>query len=130
MPDEIEGGVVEVSFANEGTTIHEAVILGVGDTEVDQVLEDFPPVLEGGPFPEYLTAGGGFFEIPAGEEGTATQTLAPGDYVVLCTLASDAGEEEEPDDTEGREPHYAVAWSCRSRSRATSPAPTTCRATA
>ena len=104
-PDEVEGGIVEITFSNEGTTRHEANILGIGDTDVDQVAEDFGAVLEGGPIPEYLVGGGGFFGVDKGEEQTSTQTLPPGDYLILCSLDTNANEEEVPEGEE-REPHY------------------------
>jgi hypothetical protein len=105
-PAEIEGGIVDVSFSNEGSTIHEAVILDIGDTSLDQFKTDFPPVLEGGPIPEYMDAVGGFFEIPAGTERTSTQALPAGEYVLWCALQTDANEEEPPEDVTGRPPHY------------------------
>lgn len=42
-PDELEAGLVELSFTNEGTVGHEFGLVEVGDTDIDTFMTDFPP---------------------------------------------------------------------------------------
>lgn len=104
LPEEIEGGAVELELTNDGEVEHEIAFAEIGDTEIDQFVTDFAPVVEGGgPVPEYVEGfvGANFVE-PAGST-TVTYTLGEGTYAAFCTLT---GDPENPDDEEGGEAHY------------------------
>ena len=110
VPEELTAGTVELSFANEGKVDHELALVEVGDTSLEQFLKDFPPVLEGGPFPDYAEGVAVPIDRPAGESGDVTFILSEGTYAMFCTFTGDASaaapaEGEEP--AEG-EPHYAL----------------------
>jgi hypothetical protein len=108
VPDDLSAGLVELSFANQGKVDHEAAFVEIGDTPLDQFLDDFPPVLEGGPFPEYAEHVAVPIETPGGEDGEATFLLAEGTYALLCALTGDAEAPPAPpgeDPVEGA-PHY------------------------
>ena len=100
-PDEVEAGVIEVTFENQGEVPHEAQIISIGDTSVEQFVEDFGPVLEGGPFPDYVEEVSGVGEVEPGDTLTAKFTVTEGTYVWFCTLDGDAEDPEESGD-----PHF------------------------
>ncbi len=109
-PEEVAAGVVDLSFDNQGKVDHEVAFVEIGDTPIDQFLEDFPPVLEGGPFPEYVGHVAVPVDVPGGESQDKTFILSEGSYAMFCALTGDAdapapAEGEEP--VEG-DPHYAL----------------------
>lgn len=109
VPDDLKAGVVDLTFKNTGKVDHEIAFSEAGDTSLEQFLEDFPPVLEGGPFPDYAEHIAVPTEAGAGETSEVTFTLAEGTYVMFCTFTGDGdapapAEGEEPADGE---PHYA-----------------------
>lgn len=109
VPDDLTAGVVSLTFTNDGEVDHELALSESGDTSLEQFLEDFPPVLEGGPFPDYAEHIAVPTEIGPGETSEVTFTIAEGTYVLFCTFTGDADApapagDEEP--AEG-EPHYA-----------------------
>ena len=94
-PAEIEGGVVRLILQNDGKRKHEAVAVAAGDTPLDQVKKDLPPVVEGDgrPMPAYLHFQGGPSLVPGGTSAASTLTLPPGKYVLVCTLTdADSGD--------------------------------------
>lgn len=57
IPDEITAGAVSVTFTNDGSVLHDLGFVQVAeDTTLAQFDKDFPPVVEGGPFPDYAEA--------------------------------------------------------------------------
>lgn len=117
-PDELSAGVVDLSFENEGEVRHEVALVEIGDTSLEQLLEDFPPVLEGGPLPAYAENVAAPIDIAGGESADVTFTVAEGTYALICALDGDAeaaatsttaesgigeGEAEEPSGP----PHFA-----------------------
>lgn len=89
LPAEVAGGVVTMSFRNQGELRHEAAIVAVGDAPLDRVVADLGPVLEGegAPIPDHLTFYGGVGEVAPGTASTATLRLPEGDYVMFCSLS-------------------------------------------
>lgn len=109
-PEELSAGRVNLSFDNQGKVDHELALVEIGDTSLEQFLEDFPPVLEGGPFPEYAGHVAVPVDIPGGESAEVTFLVEEGTYALFCALDGDAdadppaeGEEPIPG-----EPHYAL----------------------
>lgn len=95
-PEEIDGGLVEMTFENTGQVPHEAAFAEIGDSTVEQFITDFAPVIEeeGSPFPDYVTnvaVPGG--EVAAGETITSTFLLPEGNYVMFCTFDGKAADE-------------------------------------
>lgn len=88
LPAEVPGGVVTMSFENQGDLRHEAGIVAAGATPIDQVLNDLAPVLEGRgtAIPDYLTFYGGVGETGPGATSTSTLTLPEGSFVMFCSL--------------------------------------------
>ena len=105
LPDEVNGGAVEIRFANEGEVDHEIAFVEIGDeANAETFFDDFGPVItEGGPFPEYVGAVVGANEAPPGETATFTYTLPEGTYMVFCSLT---GTPDDPESEEGA-PHFA-----------------------
>ena len=101
-PVELEGGVINLSFENQGTVAHEVALAGIGDTPLDQFVEEFGPVLEGGPFPDYLDQVAVPIEVEGGASGEATFTVTEGSYVMFCALTGVA-EGDKP-----KAPHYEL----------------------
>jgi len=85
-PSELAAGVVELTFENAGQVEHELALIEIGDTPIDEVGTALAPVLEGGPFPDFLEN----VSIPAvADSGATVETtalLAAGDYALICTL--------------------------------------------
>jgi plastocyanin len=100
-PAELEGGVIDLSFENQGTVAHEVALAGIGDTPVDQFIQDFGPVLEGGPFPDYLDQVAVPIEVEGGASGESTFTVTQGSYVMFCALTGVA-------EGDKKAPHYEL----------------------
>ncbi|MGI9119590.1 MAG: hypothetical protein ACR2G7_05620 [Acidimicrobiales bacterium] len=90
VPTDLKAGVVKLSFENKGKVDHEVALVEIGDTPLDQFLKEFPPVLEGGPFPAYAENVAAPIEIGGGETTEVTFTIAEGTYALMCTLDGDA----------------------------------------
>jgi plastocyanin len=92
-PAELEAGVIDLTFTNDGEVAHEYGVAEIGDTPLDTFLAEFPAVLEGGPFPEYV----GAIAVPAtvgpGDSLETSFTLTEGTYAVFCTLDGKVPEE-------------------------------------
>ena len=96
-PDEIRGGVVNITYKNNGKLKHEAFLLGIGDKSEDEAIKAFTPVVktqEGVPIPEFLKPGGGVPEVGPGQTLSSHVTVPAGRYLILCNL-SDADSQEE-----------------------------------
>lgn len=90
--EEIEGGIVELTLANEGEFTHEAGFIKVADGyDIESFEADFGPVIEGGPIPDDFETVTGVGDTEPGAETTSTVTLPEGEYVLFCSL-SDTGE--------------------------------------
>jgi hypothetical protein len=96
---QIEGGVFRLTLQNDGRFEHEAVIVSVGDTPLDQVKRDLTPIVEGAgkATPAYLRFQGGVSLVAPGTSWAGHVSLPVGNYVMVCTL-TDA---ESLDDTAG-----------------------------
>jgi hypothetical protein len=97
VPDEIEGGLIDGTLQNDGEQTHEAFFIRVSDDAAadltaEQFGEDFGPVLEGGPFPDYFEGATGLGEAEGGESASSTFTLPAGEYAMLCVLSDSDGE--------------------------------------
>jgi hypothetical protein len=90
-----------LSFENQGEVSHEFALAGVGDTQVDQFVKEFGPVLEGGPFPDYLDQVAVPIELESGASGGATFTVTEGTYVMFCALTGVV-------EGEKKAPHYEL----------------------
>ena len=99
-PEEFDAGLVTLAFDNQGTVDHEAAFVEIGDTPLDEFLEAFAPVLEGGPFPEYSENVSAPLEIPGGESAEVSFLIEEGTYAMFCTLDGDA---DAPEPAEGEE---------------------------
>src|SRR5688500_1885592 len=86
VPPEIEGGVVRMTFQNDGRLKHSALIVSAGDTPLDRVKEDLAPVVkgQGRPMPDYLHFQGGVSLVEGGTSWAATVSLPAGKYVMVC----------------------------------------------
>jgi plastocyanin len=108
-PEVLPGGRITVNFDNQGEVAHEIALVEIGDTSLEQFLEDFPPVLEGGPFPDYADQVAVPIETEGGGSGEVTFTIGEGTYALFCALDGDADAPEpaEGEEPEPGEPHYA-----------------------
>jgi plastocyanin len=108
-PTELDAGLVTVRFHNEGKVEHEAALIEIGSTPLDQFLPTFvAPVAEGGPWPEEAKDVAAPIEVAAGKSETATFTIAEGTYALLCTLTGDASnpDAEESEETDPATIHF------------------------
>lgn len=104
-PAEISAGVIDLTFENRGAVGHEATLTGIGDTPIQQFVEDLGGRggLENSAFPDYIdqTAVPPFVSVSGGETGHATFTLTPGRYALWCSITDLADGGEGP-------PHYEL----------------------
>jgi uncharacterized cupredoxin-like copper-binding protein len=105
VPVELEAGVINLTFENQGTVSHEATLSGIGDTPIDRFVEDLGgrTGLEGLPFPDYLdqVAVPPFVSVEGGATGEATFTLTEGRYALWCSITDVARGDE-------KAPHYEL----------------------
>lgn len=102
LPESFAGGAVEVSLTVEGSREYASVDFTKVDegTTVEEFAEGFAPVLEGGPFPDFVQTSAGL-EASPGETTDSTILLEPGTYVVW--------HESVPTDDEGAPPEIIGA---------------------
>ena len=94
-PDEVQAGLVELTFTNDGAVAHEFAVAELGDTDIEAFVTEFSPALEGGPFPEYVQNVAVPATVEAGGSVETSFLLAEGEYALFCTLdgkAPEAGE--------------------------------------
>jgi len=106
-PQTITGGPTTVTFRNDGKAHHEMAFVGVGDTSLETFTREFPPVLEGGPFPKWFTAAAVPFDLEPGKSATTTFTLAPGKYLLMCALNDQPGPQDDEQQSDAP-PHFTL----------------------
>lgn len=93
-PAEVPAGVVRLTFDNQGEVDHEVALAEIGDTPIEQFVDEFAPVItEGGAFPDYVDAVAVPIELEAGSSGEVTFTVSEGEYALFCTLTGAVPEE-------------------------------------
>ncbi|MGA9161974.1 MAG: hypothetical protein WB297_14065, partial [Actinomycetota bacterium] len=99
VPVKLEGGVIDLTFENQGTVGHEVALAGIGDTPLDRWVRDLGggTGLEGKPLPDYLNqvAVPPFVSTGAGTAAEATFTLTPGRYALFCSIPDVAKGDEQ-----------------------------------
>ncbi len=94
VPRTIKGGVIDLTFTNLGEADHEVAFLKTDGATIDEVKKGFAPVLEGGPFPAFLTGGTVPGEIPPDQTLRSRFTLPAGEYMLFCALQDTPGDDE------------------------------------
>lgn len=93
-PVELAGGVINLSFENQGTVPHEVALTSIGDTPIDRFVEDLRggTGLEGDPIPDYVdqVAVPPFVGVRGGKSAEATFSLTEGRYVMYCAFTDAA----------------------------------------
>jgi plastocyanin len=108
-PTEIDAGLVTMHFQNDGKVDHEAALVEIGDTPLDQFLPTFvPAVTGGGPWPAEAKRVAAPVETGAGDSATVTFAVTEGTYALLCTLTGDASnpDAEESQETDPATIHF------------------------
>lgn len=104
-PLQIVAGVIDLTFVNRGSFGHEATLSGIGDTPIQEFVDDLGghTGLEGFRAPDYLdqVAVPPFVSVGGGETDHATFTLSPGRYALWCSIM-DVPKGQEPT------PHYQL----------------------
>jgi hypothetical protein len=114
LPDQVEGGIIELNVANEGAVPHEVGLIKVSaDYDLQQFGADFGPVLEGGPIPSVFENVTGVADVEGGGTSSTTITLPEGEYAVFCALTDPV--EGEPPEGAGPPPHYEIGMLDRLR---------------
>jgi hypothetical protein len=113
IPDDLTGGVIELTLQNDGEDMHEAMFVSLPeDVEIDQLIEDMRELEEGAPIPDYFDTLTGVFDVPPGESRTHILQLPAGRYAVIDMLpvglvswddrpADPEGPADDPDGTDG-----------------------------
>jgi hypothetical protein len=90
-PEEIDGGVVDLTFTNAGDATHEFGVINAEGVSTTDFKEGLSAVVEGKPFPEFMDRGAAVFEADPGEEKSTSFTLPEGDYFLFCALTDEPG---------------------------------------
>ncbi|MGH8903555.1 MAG: hypothetical protein ACRDYA_18265 [Egibacteraceae bacterium] len=87
QPAEVPAGVIAFDVKNEGSVLHELVVLRAASAEA------LPVAADGSAEEHALGAQNvlGEIEVPVGGTGTVAFRMAPGDYVLICNIADDTG---------------------------------------
>jgi hypothetical protein len=108
VPEELTGGVVELTLENEGDEVHEAFMVTLPeDMEVEELIEEMGGIIEGGPIPDYFEVATGIAEVEPGESVTSTISLPEGRYGLICTIqegTTSLDDEEGEESEEGQAP--------------------------
>lgn len=83
-PDTIPGGLATIRLVNRGQDVHHIQLLKLEGRSVDDFPKDFPGSTSF--LPKWIKHMGGANGIVAGEEASATLSLEPGTYVLLCEI--------------------------------------------
>src|SRR5206468_1373346 len=78
-PQTMKAGDVTFDVTNQGTMVHEMVLIKSDDDPAHLPMENGEASEEG--------SVGEVSELPAGKNGTLTAHLAPGSYVTICNVA-------------------------------------------
>jgi plastocyanin len=89
VPDSADPGLAEITLDNGSDGPVDMQLLRVeGEHTPAEVVEAIVPVLDGGPFPDWLFAGGGGGTVAPSSTETVTESFEPGTYYVLNTQAA------------------------------------------
>ena len=93
MPDTIPAGLTTFRLVNHGKELHHAslVRLGEGKSAADFQAGLAAAMTSHAPPPSWVTFAGGPNTVTPGDSGTATQTLEPGSYLVVCWIPTADG---------------------------------------
>ncbi|HMH84025.1 MAG TPA: hypothetical protein VK531_14245 [Gemmatimonadales bacterium] len=93
MPDTIPAGLTTFRLVNHGKELHHAslVRLGEGKSAADFQAGLAAAMTSHAPPPSWVTFAGGPNTVTTGDSGTATQTLEPGSYLVVCWIPTADG---------------------------------------
>ena len=93
MPDTIPAGLTTFRLVNQGKELHHAslVRLGEGKSAADFQAGLAAAMTSHAPPPSWVTFAGGPNTVTPGDSGTATQTLEPGSYLVVCWIPTADG---------------------------------------
>jgi uncharacterized cupredoxin-like copper-binding protein len=108
VPARITGGPTTVTFRNEGQAEHEMAFLRIGDTSLETFKKEFPPVLQGGPIPDWISAVSVPLELPPGKSEQRTFTLVPGRYLMMCAIQDQPGPQDDESENPTAPPHYEL----------------------
>ncbi|MBW3580002.1 MAG: hypothetical protein KY431_03080 [Actinobacteria bacterium] len=86
VPEQLQAGVLDITFENSGQLEHELAFVEIGDTPLDEVGTALAPTIEGGPFPDFLENLAIPLTIPGGETAQTSALLAAGNYALICAL--------------------------------------------
>ncbi len=87
-PSSAETGEAELTLDNSGKKDGDLQFFRVqGDRSQQEFIRGVSPVFNGGPFPDWITGGGGVGTTAGGESQVVTQVLEPGTYFALNTTA-------------------------------------------
>lgn len=87
QPAEAKAGVIAFDVTNEGSVLHEVVVLRAPSAEALPVAQDGSA--DEAQLGEQNVVGE--VEVPAGETKAVAFQLAPGDYVLICNIADNTG---------------------------------------
>jgi len=93
LPDTIPAGLTTLRLVNQGKELHHASLVRLKD---GKTVADFQSGLQAAmqshsPPPAWIAFTGGPNAITPGDTGVATQTLEPGNYVVVCWIPTADG---------------------------------------
>lgn len=111
IPDELEAGVTSFEFSNDGTELHEMILLRKND-DVTETWDELLALPEEEARPKTTSVGSAFAK--PGEDAYAVADLEPGEYIALCfipvgSVDEDTHAEGPPHFTQGMKHEFSVS---------------------
>ena len=88
-PDTIPAGLTTFRMSNQGRELHQAVIAGAGGRSFEEIQA---ALFKEGPIPDWVTFAAGPGVVMGGDNSNATGNVAPGNYLIMCFIASPDGQ--------------------------------------
>ncbi len=91
LPDEIPSGPTRLLLVNEGHELHHAQLVRLEEGKTLRSLAALPP---GSPPPSWVVPVGGPGAVDPGQSSSVVQSLAPGQYALICFIPSPGDHKE------------------------------------
>lgn len=89
--EDLKPGTNAITLSNTGEQVHHVQFVKVeGEHSLDEVLGGLAEIESGGRPPAYISFSGGIGQIAPGSQAGTVETLAAGNYVVLCFVPDPA----------------------------------------
>ncbi|MBI3660210.1 hypothetical protein HY230_07035 [Candidatus Acetothermia bacterium] len=85
-PASIPAGITTFKFTNKGKELHHALLVKIGESHTFEELLAGLKQPQAGPPPAWISESGGVNAVFTGDSATATVSLEPGQYALICEI--------------------------------------------